>query len=314
MINRKVIGLVAALVLTVGAGRGAEVGEGGKVFMWDITSDTSTVHLLGTIHFLSEDMYPLDGAIESAFEGSETLVMEMAASQANLMRAAALALQEGMYRDDRTLDTSLSPEVLARLDAHLKERGLGIASFNKMKPWLMTMTLAVLELSNLGFKAEQGIDIHFYQKAVERSMPVWDLETPEFQINMLSEGTDEEHEKAMSEALDQLPKTRELLDKLTGGWKTGDPDAIDRVLVEYRSDDEDLRAREEKIIYERNEHMTGKIEQLLKTPGTYFVMIGSAHLVGERGIVKVLEDKGYEVAQVEKTGIAQAAGTGAAAE
>jgi uncharacterized protein YbaP (TraB family) len=308
------MGFVAALVVTVGAGWGAETQDGGKVFMWDIASDTSTVHLLGTIHFLSEDMYPLDGAIERAFEESGTVVMEMAASQANLMKAAGLALQEGMYRDDRTLDTSLSPEVLAKLDAYLKERGLGVASFNKMKPWLMTVTLAVLELSNLGFKAEQGIDMHFYQKAVERSIPVWDLETPEFQVKMLSEGTDEEHEKALSEALDQLPKTGEVLDKLTGGWKAGAPDAIDQVLVEYRSEDEALRAREERIIYERNEHMTEKIEQLLKRPGTYFVMIGGAHLVGERGIVKVLQDKGYKVTQAEKTGVAETVEAGAAAE
>jgi len=41
--------------------------------------------------------------------------------------------------------------------------------------------------------------------------------------------------------------------------------------------------------------MTRKIEAMLKQPGNYFVVVGSGHLIGDRGIVNALREKGYGV-------------------
>ena len=41
-----------------------------KAIFWKVTSPTSTVYLLGSIHLGSKDMYPLPKEIEDAFEGS----------------------------------------------------------------------------------------------------------------------------------------------------------------------------------------------------------------------------------------------------
>jgi uncharacterized protein len=44
--------------------------------------------------------------------------------------------------------------------------------------------------------------------------------------------------------------------------------------------------------------MVAKIEGFLKTGQTYFVVVGSGHLVGSKGIVNVLKEKGYMVQQL----------------
>ena len=69
-----------------------------------------------------------------------------------------------------------------------------------------------------------------------------------------------------------------------------------------------------RLICDRNVHMVEKIEQMLKQPGKYFVMVGSAHFVGEKGIVKTLEGKGYTVTQIEKAGVPEAVEAPAAAQ
>ena len=40
---------------------------------------------------------------------------------------------------------------------------------------------------------------------------------------------------------------------------------------------------------ERNINMTEKIEKFLKKQGTYFVVVGAAHLIGKKGIIELLK-------------------------
>jgi len=44
--------------------------------------------------------------------------------------------------------------------------------------------------------------------------------------------------------------------------------------------------------------MTSKIEGYLNSNGSYFVIVGAGHLVGKRGIVELLKNKGYGVEQL----------------
>ena len=37
--------------------------------------------------------------------------------------------------------------------------------------------------------------------------------------------------------------------------------------------------------------MAKKIEQFLKTGKTYFVVVGAAHIIGDKGILKLLENE-----------------------
>jgi uncharacterized protein YbaP (TraB family) len=46
--------------------------------------------------------------------------------------------------------------------------------------------------------------------------------------------------------------------------------------------------------------MVEKIEEFLKGNETVFVVVGAGHLVGPKGIVKLLEDKNYQVTQVTR--------------
>ena len=43
-----------------------------KSFLWKVQSDRSTVYLLGSIHFLKENVYPLNQTIENAYESASS--------------------------------------------------------------------------------------------------------------------------------------------------------------------------------------------------------------------------------------------------
>ena len=291
--------LIAAVVICAAPADGEDAG---KAFMWKAASEDATVYLLGTIHFSDPDMYPLDGAVEKAFAESDAVVMELAMSMQNQMKAAMLTLEKGIYPGEETLADNIAPEIYTKLADHLKERGIPLTMVNKMRPWLASVTLVLMEYMAVGFDPELGVDKYFYDKAVERGIPVWELETVEYQMEMFSAGGDEVHELALAETLEQLDQVDEFLQKMKGAWLAGDPERLEEVMNEQMSDDERLKPHTERIIYERNDKMLEKIVKLFDREGTYFVMVGSAHLVGERGVPAQLEARGYDITQVEKTG------------
>ena len=53
------------------------------------------------------------------------------------------------------------------------------------------------------------------------------------------------------------------------------------------------------LIFDRNKQMTAKINTMLQSQPAektqYFVVVGAGHLIGGRGIVNKLKEKGYEV-------------------
>lgn len=51
----------------------------------------------------------------------------------------------------------------------------------------------------------------------------------------------------------------------------------------------------EALIVRRNERMAEQVKGLLKEDRTVFVVVGSAHVIGEEGIVARLERAGHEV-------------------
>jgi uncharacterized protein YbaP (TraB family) len=59
----------------------------------------------------------------------------------------------------------------------------------------------------------------------------------------------------------------------------------------------------EKVFDERNVKMVDRIEAFLKAKDQYFVVVGAGHLVGPKGIVKLLEAKGYQVEQVRRAAV-----------
>ena len=53
-----------------------------------------------------------------------------------------------------------------------------------------------------------------------------------------------------------------------------------------------------RLLDDRNKGMASKIEGYLKTKETYFVVVGAGHLVGDKGIIKMLKERGYSVEQL----------------
>jgi uncharacterized protein len=73
---------------------------------------------------------------------------------------------------------------------------------------------------------------------------------------------------------------------------------IESILMESIREEPKLAPIMRKLIDDRNVKMVSKIEGFLKTGQTCFIVAGAGHLVGNKGIVNMLKEKGYSVQQL----------------
>jgi uncharacterized protein YbaP (TraB family) len=80
-------------------------------------------------------------------------------------------------------------------------------------------------------------------------------------------------------------------------WRNGDATAMEQLIAD---DDRDPQSKPflDELVYQTNANTAQQLEVYLSTPHKYFVVIGARHLIGDRNIVQLLQEKGYRVVQL----------------
>lgn len=266
-----------------------------KTCLWEASSGHGTLYLQGSVHLLKAEDYPLDPAIENAYDHSDILVLETDIKAMLSRETQQLIMSKALLPENRTLKTELDPEVYATLSRKLIEAGLPPVAMQKFKPWFATMTLMIARMSSMGFDPNLGLDQYFYRKATTDEKPVVGLETVEFQINLfdtLSQGDQNAYTK---QSLKELEQMETMLDEITTAWKKGDLDKLDAVT---RESFKEYPGMYEEFVTNRNKTWVEKLHELADDSKNCMVVVGVAHLAGKGGLLELLKAKGYSVEQL----------------
>src|SRR5262245_28252661 len=91
-----------------------------KSCLWKIASKDSTVYLLGSVHLLKSDAYPLSQFIEQAFSESTKLVLEVNLESLDSTAAQQLILAKSLLPEGKTLDLTVSPSTYQAVQSKVK--------------------------------------------------------------------------------------------------------------------------------------------------------------------------------------------------
>ena len=152
MLRCLITGLVLAAFLA-----GAACATPPQLMLWTVSKGGSTVYLLGSMHFLKDDDYPLSPDVDAAYKDAEKLVFEIAPNEMNSPAAMMLTMQHGMYHDpNRKLQDDLPAATWRELVAYGAKNGLPEAALQKFEPWMASLTLVALETEKMGMKPEMA--------------------------------------------------------------------------------------------------------------------------------------------------------------
>jgi len=298
--NTTVVKKAPAKATSKAPGKATVKGAPQKLFLWKVTSPESTVYLFGSIHLAKPDIYPLNKEIETAFANSNSLALEIDEAKADKAQIQMLMLSKGMYPGD-SIENHLTERTKELLKNYYDKSGLPapmIQGFDKMKPWLLFMMLTQMEVAKLGLDPKWGVDKHFEAEAVESGKKVRELESAEFQLNLLSSFPDELQDKLLQSGLLDIKELPNDLARIFEAWKKGDAAAMNKIVSEDDERYPELKVVSEKLLGQRNIAMADKIDSWMKAKQKVFVVVGAAHLVGDRGLPTLLQAKGYKVEQM----------------
>ena len=270
----------ASLALCVFSGGRAVAGP---LFL-EMETDNSRIFLLGSIHFAGPAIYPLPDSVLSAFHRSDTLVLEVDDAALDPGTSQALMREAALYPAGDSLRAHLSSRTLEALN----KRGVDIDAVDHFRPWFLGLTLTMQELAGMGYSPAYGVDRYFAALAAERGIPVVGLESMEEQMQTLSTLSQADGDVFMRMTLNDLDRLPKAAAALVQAWKQGDETYLRRELIEPLQSDPEYGKIYEALIASRNRKMAERLAGLLREGGTYFVVVGTAHLVGEGNVAELL--------------------------
>ncbi|WP_427109026.1 TraB/GumN family protein [Lysinibacillus xylanilyticus] len=274
--------------------------QGAKGVAWVVEDEDTRVYLLGSIHLGTPDLYPFDKRLVKAFDKADALLVE-----ANILDTKGLEYyaEKAMYSDGSTLKDAVTPETYAKLEKVAKLYDLPIEELTLQKPWMLSSALSMLSTDNsFGMTPQEmamhGIDMYFLLNAQLQQKPVIELEGMKAQVDMFDALSPKAQEQSLVAVLDNIINPSEenqsnILQEWFTSWKQGN---VEEFAKSFQAMEGGSSEYNEMLFGLRDEQMAKKIMNVLEEKkGTYFVVVGSGHFLGEKSIRYHLEKNGYKV-------------------
>ena len=154
------------------------------------------------------------------------------------------------------------------------------------------MTISITEIMKMGGRPELGVDTFFEERAVKDGKTVRGLETTEFQIGLFAKLNKEEQEKMLGSTLKDMANVETDFPKMVKAWREGDDVTLEKMINDSMSGSPQFR---KELLDNRNENWVKKINEYMKGDKDIMVIVGAAHLVGEKGLIQLLKGSGIRV-------------------
>jgi uncharacterized protein len=290
---RKLIGQVSLAALFTATAVGAQAPA--KHFLWSVSAPGAPPsYLMGSLHVLTAEYYPLSARIDQAFTSSTVLIVE--ADMDELANPATLMslLGKAMLSDGKTLEQVIDADLHAQVMERADKAGVPRAAIARLRPWMVALLLTAPTLQAAGFKPEHGVDKHFFDRAKKAGTERRALETVAYQFGRLDQMTAPQQEALLRATLNDLDAQTANVKTMAEAWARGDTDALEKLLLTEMKSAPDLYDR---LLVERNANWVDSVETCVKQKTSCFVVVGALHLIGPDSLVAMLQKKGYKVEQ-----------------
>jgi len=270
---------------------------GHPVTLWEVAGDSNSVYLLGSIHLLRAQDYPLPTILDVAYADAEVLIMEVDMDDLDPIAAQTAFTTYGVLHDDRTLRDLMGEEAYQQAAAAAEAVEIPLEMLSKTEPWYAAMTIEIMMLNRIGFNPMLGVEMHMMSKAVADGKPIEGFETIEEQIQFLDGMSLQAQRDMLLSTLTESANLGEMMDGIIDAWRRGDTAELGSEMLAELEKHEELNKA---LVIDRNARWVDRIEDLLDDQDDYLIIVGALHLVGEGGVPERLRSEGHDVQQLSE--------------
>lgn len=258
--------------------------------MWVIRDADSTLYLFGSFHLLKASTGWSSPALEQAFGSADEVWFELT-DMDDAAQAAQLMQQYGLS-PDRPLSSLLTAEDMEALNAAAASMGATAAAFEPLRPWLVSMQLALVQMMANGYDPNMGVEKVLMARATALGKPMKGFESLAEQIQIMAGIPEQGQVEMLRAGLKDLKETPEAIETLSTAWASGNVDAIEHDMV--RKMKAETPDSYDAMLTRRNANWTRQIKQILEGSGTVFIAVGAAHLAGPDSVQSMLAAEGIQ--------------------
>ncbi|MBE0390369.1 TraB/GumN family protein [Flavobacterium sp. PL002] len=254
--------------------------------LWEISGKglSKTSYLYGTIHMICSEDYFLSEKVKKAFDVSDKLVLEI-----NLADPKELADAQQMAMGKETLDKTLTPDQLSKLEAILKSRtGLSVQQVNS---YSLTTVMSLVLMKSFKCTDLKFYEMEFIAKAKERGMEVAGFESIKAQIAIFEKAYTNDEMLKMFEDMNETEAANTV-----SQYKKEHIQDVYNSLTDIKI--MNSLAKNE-MLDKRNANWVQNLPNIVKEQSA-FIAVGAAHLAGDLGVINLLRKAGYTVKPIMK--------------
>ena len=248
-------------------------------------------YLYGTFHLVCPNDLILSDALKKATADAQQLYLEIDMDDPNLQSSM---MQGMMLTGGKTMKDLMSADDYTVVDSYLqKKSGMGLAQVGGLKP------IALYSFMMMGVLGCQPVsyDLTLMQMATKDKKEILGLERLEDQLALFDKIPLEKQVSMLAEMARKPDEVQKELANLLTAYKAQDLAGMIKQMKESKYDG-GLDDFEADLLDKRNQNWIPVIEKAAKDKPTLFAF-GAGHLGGDKGVIKLLRDRGYLVKGVK---------------
>ncbi len=288
-------------ILSACGSQSITVDKAGAPALWKVSLDEqsedseaqNSLYLFGTVHVLPKGAKWSTPALEKAIDSSDILVVETLGLE-DTANISKIFLEMAQDEPSPAIVSRLSGDDKIALEQLIDQQNLSKKILSSMETWAATLAIANSLTDEMGLERSLGVETIVSKRFKDKD--IQGLETIASQFAVFDNLPEAQQRNMLKSVVNDAGNSEEAFLRLLNAWLDGD--------IENLLSDSGMMALPQVrkgLLDDRNEKWAIELNKKMQQADAkqYFIAVGAAHLVGEKGVPNLLKGQGYKVERIQ---------------
>ncbi len=277
--------------------------------LWTAMRDDRTITIIGTMHIYDPRLEPIYAQMKDEIEGADLILLEATPEEEAELQELVISDPDLLFiTDGPTLPTLLDEETWGLIAAAATDRGIPGFMAAKMQPWYLSLVLSIPPCATQDMlSGDLGLDHMISAGAIEAGVPMQALESVTTLFELFTSSPIDEQIDMLMINLANPEVQQQLFVSMLDSYFAQDVGTLWEMSRIAMTEVPGMNAEtaadvfnemEQSLLITRNLNWMPVIADAVAQHDELVVAVGAAHLIGDFGILRLLENDGWTLTQI----------------